>query len=77
MKAEEQLRHHPELVALLGLRPLLDVLPQVLAAVHTGGPEGPLRDQARSMVRVSRVLADQLSAYVGIVEMDEGRKRLP
>lgn len=76
MKVDERLRDHPELVALLGLRPLLEVLPQVLAVVHTGGPEGPLQDQARSMVRVSRILADQVSAYVGLVEVGEGRKRL-
>jgi hypothetical protein len=73
MRTDDRLREHPELVALLGLESLLEALPQALAAVHTGGPEGPLIDQARSMVRVSRILKHQVSAYVGLVEVDESR----
>ena len=71
------LREHPELVALIGLQPLLEVLPQALASVHAGGPAGPLQDQARSMVRVSRILADQVSAYVGLIEVAEASPRSP
>jgi len=75
MMSDERLREHPELAALLGLGTLLDVLPQVLIAVHTDGPSGPLQDQARSMIRVSRILADQLSAYVGIIDLGEPESR--
>ncbi len=72
---EEQLRAHPELACLLGLATLLEVVPASLIAVHASGPAGPLQDQARSMIRVSRVLADQVSAYVGLLESVEPRRR--
>ncbi len=70
---EEQLRAHPELAVLLGVSALLEVLSPMLTVVHAEGPAGPLQDQARSMLRVSRILQDQLSAYRGLVEVgDEG-----
>ncbi len=71
---DEQLRAHPELACLIGLATLLEVVPAAMTAVHARGPAGPLQDQARSMIRVSRVLADQVSAYVGLVETVETRR---
>ncbi len=57
MAISERIRANPELAALIGLATLLDVLPQALFVVYADGPAGPLQDQARSMIRVSQVLA--------------------
>src|SRR5690606_11362194 len=56
---EERLRAHPELASLLALATQLDLLPTVFAAIHGPKQRDALSDQARSMSRVSRILADQ------------------
>lgn len=67
---KERLRSHPELAALHVLSAQLDLLPQLFAAVHGPDERGALPEQARSIARVCRVLADQTRAYVGLVETD-------
>ena len=71
---EEQLRAHPELSVLVGVSALLALLPAVLTVVHAKGPSGPLQDQARSMLRVSRILHDQLNAYMGLLNVSDDRE---
>lgn len=70
-----RLRDHPELGCLLGLAAQLELVPDVLAAVHTAESADALSDQARSMARVSRILSDQVRAYVGILEQDLAGRR--
>lgn len=74
---ETQLRTHPELAMLLLLTSQLELLPQVFASVHSPEDRDALAEQARSMARVCKILADQTRAYVGLVESDicEGRRR--
>jgi hypothetical protein len=71
----ERLRKHPELVSLLGLAGQLDLLPVALAAVHEVEHRGALAEQARSMSRVSQILADQVRAYIGMIEEEIVDKR--
>ena len=74
-QTESQHRAHPELALVLALEGHLELLPVVLASVHTSEDSGALSDQARSMARVSRVLADQVRAYVGMLEANGEGKR--
>lgn len=71
----KRLRDHPELASLLTLKAQLQLLPAVLATVHTADRDDALADQARSMARVSQTLAAQLRAYIGIV--DQGLAQRP
>lgn len=68
---EERLRAHPELATLITLAAQLDLLPAILAVVHGPKRHDAMSDQARSMSRVSRILADQVRAYVGLVDAEE------
>jgi len=72
--AERQLRAHPELAALMTLAGQLQMLPVVLAVVHDADQRDALAEQARSMARVSQILADQVRAYIGMIEEEVGRK---
>lgn len=64
-----RLRAHPELAVLVALAAQLELVEVVFATVH-GPPERPaLADQARSMTRVSRVLAHQIRAYTDLVDV--------
>ena len=71
-----RLREHPQLGLLRGLSVQLELLPDVLAAVHGDevGTEA-LRDQARSIARVARILGRQLDAYEGLLRLPTGRRR--
>jgi hypothetical protein len=52
------------------------LLPDVLAAVHGEGDAAELRDQARSIARVARILRTQLEAYEGPLGLSpRGRRR--
>ena len=65
---QARLRAHPELASLVVLALQLEQLPTVLASIHDAERRDALSDQARSMSRVSRILTDQVRAYVGLVE---------
>ena len=64
-----------ERLVLYSLRPLLELLPEVLAAAHRNGPKGPLQDQARSMLQVGRILSTQVEAYLELTELDRPKRR--
>lgn len=61
------LRQHPQLALITGLVTQLDLLPDALAAVHDDKDAAELRDQARSIARVARILHHQLEAYEGLL----------
>jgi anti-sigma factor ChrR (cupin superfamily) len=71
----EQLRRHPELGVLAALAGQLELVPSALASVHRAGDTHALADQARALAKVSRVLADQVHAYVGMTETEVGGQR--
>ena len=64
----QQLSVHPELALLCGLELQLDMLMDVFAAAHRDGDTTALRDQARAMTRIGRVLADQIRVYRDLIE---------
>lgn len=68
----EQLREHPQLASLLALGRQLELLEPVLAAVHSDGDPSAPCEQARSMLRVARILQHQLDAYRGLLALTEG-----
>ena len=73
-----RLREHPQLGVVSSLSGQLELLPDVLAAVHCGGDgdAGELRDQARSIARVARILHLQLDAYQRLLALSSnGRRR--
>lgn len=70
-----RLRANPELASLLLLKAQLELLPFVLATVHTPCRADALADQARSMTRVSQTLAAQVRAYIRIIEHGLGKCR--
>ena len=51
-----------------GLELQLDMLMDVFAAAHRDGDRTALRDQARAMTRIGRVLADQIRVYRDLIE---------
>lgn len=63
-----RLREHPQLGLTAGLSAQLELLPDALAAVHGDGAAAEVRDQARSIARVARILHLQLEAYEGLLE---------
>lgn len=68
----DQLREHPQLASLLALSRQLELLEPVLAAVHgDGDPTAPC-EQARSMLRVARILQHQVDAYRGLLGLGDG-----
>lgn len=69
-----RLRTHPELGVLWALMRQLELVPDALAAVHADAEPTALVEQARSLVRVTRVLASQLEAYEGLLAVDAGPK---
>jgi len=69
----EQLHAHPQLATLLALSAQLDLVPAVLASAHARSDRDARADQARSLGRVSQIMADQIRAYVGLLEV-EGSK---
>lgn len=71
----ERLRRHPELALLIGLSSQLELLPTALGSVHQAEDRRALADQARAMAKVSQILAEQVRAYVGMVESEVGGKR--
>lgn len=71
----ERVRRHPEVAPLICLSSQLELLPIVLAAVHEAERRDASADQARSMARVAKVLANQVRAYLGLIEEEIGTKR--
>jgi len=70
---DQSRRAHPELAQLAVLDHQLVLLAAVLADVHGGGKRpGEQRDQARSLIRVVRVLRAQITAYRRLLEMAGG-----
>jgi len=68
---EERLRAHPELASLITLAAQLDLIPTMFAAIHGPKRHDAMSDQARSMSRVSRILADQVRAYMGLLDAED------
>ena len=74
----EQLREHPQLASLLALGRQLELLEPVLAAVHGDGDPAAPCEQARSLLRVARILQHQLDAYRGLLTLaDATAKNTP
>lgn len=73
----EQLREHPQLASLLALGRQLELMGPVLAAVHGEGDSSAPCEQARSMLRVARILQHQIDAYRGLLGLAEGVKPAP
>lgn len=74
----DQLRDHPQLASLLALSRQLELLEPVLAAVHGDGDPSAPCEQARSLLRVARILQHQVDAYRGLLTLGEGSaKRAP
>lgn len=69
----EQLREHPQLAMLATLATQLSLVVPVLAAVHREGDATAPSEQARSMVRVVRILQSQLDAYTGLLAVGDPR----
>lgn len=67
----EQLREHPQLAMLTILAAQLTVVEPVLAAVHREGDTAAPSEQARSMLKVVRILQRQLEAYTGLLALGE------
>lgn len=63
----EELREHPQLATIAGLAAHLVLIEPVLAAVHRDGDSSAPCEQARSMLRVVRILQSQLDAYRGLL----------
>ncbi len=72
---EAQLRAHPELAMLVSLAGQLELLPTLFASVHDGRRADAMVDQARSMARGSRLLIQQLEAYVALAELGDDEKK--
>lgn len=71
----EQLRDHPQLASLLALSHQLELLEPVLAAIHgEGDPTAPC-EQARSLLRVARILQHQVDAYRGLLTLEHGMSK--
>ncbi|MEO1603075.1 MAG: hypothetical protein AAFU49_21915 [Pseudomonadota bacterium] len=71
-----RLQENPQLGVVSTLSAQLELLPDVLAAVHGEGDAAELRDQARSIARVARILRTQLEAYEGLLGLSpRGRRR--
>ena len=66
-------RAHPELAQLAVLDHQLMLLAAVLADTHAAGRRpGEQRDQARSLIRVVKVLRAQITAYRRLLELAGG-----
>ena len=65
----------PDVTTLRAMSALLEVLNEVVIAAHIDGPKGARQDQARSILMVGRILADQVNAYLGLVEMENQERR--
>lgn len=72
----EQLRDHPQLATLLALSRQIELLEPVLAAIHGDGDPTASCEQARSLLRVARILQHQVDAYRGLLALPERPAKL-
>jgi len=67
--APESLRQSPEIATLLALASQLDLVPAVLASIYGKDDRCASADHARGLVRMARILNQQVGTYLELLEV--------